>query len=164
MLTQKRLKNVLKYTHKTGIWVWKNPTSTKIKAGAIAGTITKRGYRKIRIDGTKYRSGRLVWLYVYGVWPVYEIDHKNRIRDDDRFINLREATRFGNIVNKGLLKNNKSGFTGVYFDKRIKRWCAQIEKKRKTYYLGSFTFITDAISARREAEIKFGFRVHSECN
>ena len=50
-----------------------------------------------------------------------------------------------------LLPNNKSGHTGVYQSKTGK-WRAQITFKRKTYSLGSFDCITDAVRARKRGE------------
>lgn len=52
---------------------------------------------------------------------------------------------------KKLLKSNKSGYTGVY-EKPDGRWCAQITFKRKTYYLGTFDDIKDAVKARKRGE------------
>ena len=50
-----------------------------------------------------------------------------------------------------LTKSNKSGYTGVY-QKSNGRWCAQITFKRKTYYLGVFDDIQDAVRARKRGE------------
>ena len=50
-----------------------------------------------------------------------------------------------------LLKNNKSGYTGVY-QGADGRWRAQITFKRKTYYLGTFDDIQDAVRARKRGE------------
>ena len=52
---------------------------------------------------------------------------------------------------RNLLKSNKSGHTGVY-QKPNGRWCAQITFKRKTYYLGTYDDIKDAVKARKRGE------------
>ena len=49
-------------------------------------------------------------------------------------------------------KNNKSGTTGVFFATREQKWVAQIRFKGKTYYLGMYKKIEDAIAARMKAE------------
>lgn len=51
-----------------------------------------------------------------------------------------------------LISSNTSGYTGVYQDKKSGKWRAQITFKKKTYYLGSFEKIEDAIKARRRGE------------
>ena len=48
--------------------------------------------------------------------------------------------------------SNTSGYTGVYQSTRTGKWSAQITFKGKTYYLGSFADIQDAVAARKEGE------------
>lgn len=51
-----------------------------------------------------------------------------------------------------LVRSNTSGHNGVYFNRRSEKWAAQIGFKGRTYYLGSFENIDDAVAARQEAE------------
>jgi hypothetical protein len=51
-----------------------------------------------------------------------------------------------------LLPTNTSEYTGVYQNRRSGKWCAQITFKRKTYYLGSYDRLEDAVAARRHGE------------
>lgn len=51
-----------------------------------------------------------------------------------------------------LIASNTSGHTGVYFNRRNGRWVAQITFKGKTYYLGSYAGIEEAILARKRGE------------
>lgn len=51
-----------------------------------------------------------------------------------------------------LASNNSSGYNGVYFNRKNQKWTAQIGFKGKTYYLGSYHKIEDAVKARRNAE------------
>lgn len=53
---------------------------------------------------------------------------------------------------KRLLKNNSSGYNGVYLNRRTQKWTAQIGFKGKNYNLGSFSWIEDAVDARKKAE------------
>ena len=53
------------------------------------------------------------------------------------------------------IRSNTSGHNGVYRDKRSGKWCAQITFMGKTYYLGSFSDIRDAIGARWRGEEKY---------
>jgi hypothetical protein len=66
------------------------------------------------------------------------IDHINRDRLDNRRQNLRIATRSQNECNKGLISTNKSGFKGVFFDKRAQKWRAEIRIDGKLIYLGLY--------------------------
>lgn len=50
------------------------------------------------------------------------------------------------------IASNKSGYNGVYRERRTGRWAAQITFKGKTYYLGSYTDIQDAVKARKRGE------------
>lgn len=51
-----------------------------------------------------------------------------------------------------ILSSNTSGHTGVYLQKGTGKWAAQITFKRKTYYLGAYERIEDAIKARKKGE------------
>lgn len=51
-----------------------------------------------------------------------------------------------------LISSNSSGHNGVYLNKKTQKWAAQITFKGKTYYLGAFTKIEDALTARKKAE------------
>jgi HNH endonuclease len=60
-----------------------------MKAGSIAGTLDSDGNRVIRINRRMYIAPRLAWLLVKGRWPKGPIQHRNCIKDDNRFANLR---------------------------------------------------------------------------
>jgi hypothetical protein len=53
--------------------------------------------------------------------------------------NLRICTRSENLRNQGKQSDNSSGFKGVSFFKRNKKWVAQIMVNGKYIYLGYFT-------------------------
>lgn len=61
-------------------------------------------------------------------------------------VTILEATK------RRRVSSNQSGYTGVYQNKKNGKWVAQITFKRKTYYLGSYEKITDAIKARQRGE------------
>ena len=62
-----------------------------------------------------------------------------------------EDTNIKNLTSK-LAKNNTSGIKGVHWDKTRNKWVAQIEFKKKHYFLGRFSKKEDAIKVRKEAE------------
>lgn len=53
--------------------------------------------------------------------------------------------------------NNISGHTGVHWHKRKKKWVAQIGDGTRQIFLGYFEDINDAITARQEANERYGF-------
>lgn len=50
------------------------------------------------------------------------------------------------------IASNTSGYTGVYWNKRNQKWAAQITFKGKTYYLGTYDKMEDAVKARKRGE------------
>jgi len=159
-LIQTRLKERLSYNLETGIFTWISSTH-KQRVGQPAGCINTDGYRVININGYQYRASILAWLYVEGYWPEHEIDHKDRIRDNDKWDNLKHVTRLCNSINRKVFKNNKSGITGICFDTKRNKWRADIRISKKLIFLGRFKSITDAVLARWRAEVKYNF---SDCN
>lgn len=76
-LTQKRLKELLKYDPETKIWTWIKIHSKKMKINDIAGYIRKnRDYREITIDYKSYQESRLACLYMEGYLPECKIGRK----------------------------------------------------------------------------------------
>ena len=75
------------------------------------------------------------------------IDHINHNGLDNRRENLRICTRAENSRNRGKQKNNTSGYKGVCWYKRDKKWRAQIKKDSKKIHIGYFDIIEDAARA-----------------
>ena len=126
-----------------------------VKIGQKAGWKGKNKYWVISIDKHKYYAHHLAWYYIIGEWPSKDIDHKNTIKDDNRFINLRLATESQNGANSIISKNNKSGYKGVFWDNIRKKWQAKIKKNRKSYFLGRYFKIEDAINAYNKKALEF---------
>ena len=123
--------------------------------GTVAGSKDKHGYVNINIDGKKYKCHRLVWLYLYGVWPKKEIDHINRVRDDNRIENLREATSEEQKWNTKLYSHNSTGVKGVSWDSQHKKYRASITVKNSFKHLGFFENLEEAVAERKRAETVF---------
>lgn len=157
MLNQDTLKEIISYDPVTGNFIWIKPVANRIKAGDFAGTESGNGYISIKIKSKAYLAHRLAWLYMTGKWPKCQIDHDNHIRQDNRWINLFEATNIENSRNRSLSKKNTSGFNGVSWMKGSKRWRAQIRVDGRLIILGLFSDINLAVLARKEADIKYGF-------
>ena len=83
-------------SHFVAEWIWRR--WNRKYAGNRAGWLVN-GYRVLDLgmfEGkrlTSMRAGRIVWAMTKGEWPTLTIDHINRVRDDDRIDNLRDATR-----------------------------------------------------------------------
>ena len=158
LISQQDLKELFWLNRDTGDLMNRLKRSSSASANAVAGWIDKpSGYRRIKINGVQYRMHRLVWLYHFGEWPVDEIDHINGERLDNRIDNLRVVTNQENCKNQKLPRNNKSGVTGVHFNKHHQKWQAQIKGDGKLKHLGSFANFEDAVAARKAAEILYGF-------
>ena len=155
MITQERLKEILDYNSETGILTYKISTNNRIHIGDIVRCRRPDGYLSIQIDNKRYLVHRIIWFWVTGKWPKYQIDHINGIENDNRWCNLREATNQQNNFNKGMRKNNTSGKIGVYRHNRKKPWAACIVYAGKTCYLGSFYTKEEAYAAYCEAALKY---------
>ena len=152
MLTQEKLKEILKYDENTGIFTWLIRPRNNVYFQDIAGTYDRKGYLKIIYQRKLYLGHWLAWLYVYGKWPDNEIDHINGDASDNRICNLRDVTRKQNMENKSIYKTNKSGYSGVTWHSRDKKWNVRIGHYGKRISLGYFDDLNEAISARIQAE------------
>lgn len=153
MITYKRLREVLDYDPKTGVFTWRIARQ-RIRKGAKAGSLTKF-YIQIKIDYKLYYAHRLAHLYMTGLWPIDEVDHRNGKKTDNRWSNLRESTRSLNMQNqRSAPKNSRTGVLGVSFRKNcsFNPWYAQIKINRKHKYLGSYATSTAAHTAYLEAK------------
>lgn len=155
MLTQDRLQELLSYNPDSGLFTWLVPVSRRIKVGGIAGSPSSGGYVRIHIDGKKYKAHRLAWLYTSGKWPAECIDHINGIRNDNRMLNLREATNSENKQNLRVANvNNKTGLLGVSYRKSGK-FIARITINGARIDIGNFNNAEEAHQAylRKKQEL-----------
>jgi hypothetical protein len=156
-LTQDYLKEQLNYEPTTGLFTRKVSNNYRVKVGDVAGSMTAQGYRQINFNGKVYKAHRLAFLWMNGEFPTNQVDHINHNRLDNRWINLRVASQQENQRNASMRADNKSGFTGVGWHKRDKKWGARIRIKGKNKHLGYFTDLDEAINARKRANVKHNF-------
>lgn len=156
-LTRDRLCELLDVDVEKGIFVWKHTMGGKAKKGQEAGALTANGYVQLRLDKQDYLAHRLMWFYVYGAFPVLQIDHIDRDKTNNSANNLRLATPKQNGENRSLKSNNSSGHRGVFFRKNLisKPWHVSIMNNRKTIHIGFFATLDEAIKERRIAEDKY---------
>ena len=159
-LTQERLKSLLSYNPETGEFTWLVSRGNR-QAGESTGCPRSNGrgkvYVVIQIDGRLYLAHRLAWLYSYGAWPENQIDHIDQDSLNNRLINLRDVTNAENNKNRKRQNKNRSGVTGVLFINDRQKWRARIAVNGKFIHLGYFEVKDDAIVARKNADVKYGF-------
>ena len=146
-LDRKRLKDVVRYDKKTGLFYWRVSTGKACRDG-VAGHTDSYGYTKISIDGVKYFAHRLAWFYVRGVWPLQNIDHIDRCKNNNKLANLRDVSQSLNGLNGPIRANNSSGYTGVSYDQRRSNWVAYVTRGRQKKHLGCFETCQQAAIAR----------------
>jgi hypothetical protein len=116
-------------------------------AGKLIHNVESNGYLQVRWKGILYMAHRVVWLMEKGVWPSEHIDHKDHDRQNNRIGNLRDVTQGVNNANK---QTNKSGHSGVFFQKRStnRPWMVQVYTQGRYVTQQSFANINDAVAHR----------------
>lgn len=145
MITQDRLKEVLRYEPETGFFFWRVRKANRLSVGDRAGSPNSEGYWHIYIDGKLYKAHRLAWLYVHGAFPKAYMDHKNHIKSDCRIENLREATRQQNGANQPARGGHR--LKGASWRRDVNKWAAYISRGGKRTHLGHFDTAEEAHAA-----------------
>jgi prefoldin subunit 5 len=145
-LNQEYLKSILHYDFETGLFTWLVNKSFRCKIGDIAGRFNDSMHRCICIDGKQLYAHRLAWLWMTGEWPKNLIDHKDNNPSNNKWENLREATRSQNGKNSKVRITNKLGIKGI-------------SKNRSGYLvricLGTYDTIEEAIEVYNKAILKY---------
>lgn len=145
-MTQAELKALLDYDPETGTFWWKaKPKWSHIDISQPAGSLGSRGYRKIKINCREYSEHRLAFLWMTGRFPYCEIDHINLVRHDNRWSNLREATKSQNKANSTVAARCKLGVKGVV--KYGNKYLASITKDGRCRLIGSYKTVAEAHAA-----------------
>ena len=151
MLTASKAAQQLSYDPETGVFRWLQKRNNRSLAGSVAGGINSGGYRNIALLGKCYRAGRLAVLMMTGEWPPQEVDHIDGVRDNDRWSNIRLASRTLNNRKKSRARvDSASGVLGVTASRG--RWKAVIEANGKSRHIGLFDTIEAASAAYRAAK------------
>jgi HNH endonuclease/AP2 domain len=149
------LANYVDYDPATGSFLRKK-YKNQYKPGTDAGSLNNKGYVQVCIAGTPYKAHRVAWAIMTGEWPIYEIDHKNGQRGDNRWENLRHATKSQNQGNARKRSDNTSGFKGVWRHKE--KWRSVVFKDRRKYHIGLF----DTPEEAHAAYVKKATELHGE--
>jgi hypothetical protein len=174
------LRSLLRYDSETGFLFWKERPVSMFKdhggrytaewcaknfnnkhAGNRALTaVNQSGYLTGGILGRVHSAHRVAWALHHGSWPLdgEDMDHINRVKQDNRAKNLRLATKTQNGHNR-ILHREKSPYIGVTWYKPTGKWVAKVTKDKKCHYLGTFTDVELAARARdRKAVELYGDR------
>lgn len=136
MITYEQARRLFSYNQRTGILRWRVRPRGRTRPGNVAGCPSDTGHLQVRIFGKKYYAHRIIWLWMTGSWPIEETDHRDLNPGNNRWTNLREATKTQNRRNKSKGKNTLSPFKGV--SKSGKRWRARIKQDGIERVLGYF--------------------------
>jgi len=157
-LSWARLISLLSYNPYTGQFTWIKGRG-HMAAGSMAGSVNAQGYITISINGDSFLAHRLAWYYVHRQWPIKgkQIDHKNRVRCDNRIANLHVVSATQNSHNRGATSRSSSGIMGVCWEKDRGNWRAHICIRGRDHNLGNYDNLYQAVWARHKAEIKAGY-------
>lgn len=138
--TREFLRSLFDYDPETGVVRWKEATKYKpnIKGKPAGARKSVGGYLAVEVRSVPVPVHRLAWFLHTGEVPPEDLDHRNHDKGDNRFANLRPATRLQNSRNRGPNKNNTSGFKGVCAHKATSLWKAQIGVGPNRGYLGLY--------------------------
>ena len=126
MTTQQRLRELFIYDNGRLV---RRVSVKGSHAGTVIGTKKPKGYMVAVVDGEMYRVHHLVWMYHHGHFAK-ELDHINRVRDDNRIENLRPCTHSQNLGNSAPRVHK---YKGVTFCKQTGKWRAQLKNRRQRF-------------------------------
>lgn len=147
-ITPEMVRELLDYDSDTGVLTWRVDRGHFPCAGMPAGGRSSHGRINVKLDGRLIAAHRIIWAHVTGAWPIDEIDHRDGNPGNNRFANLREATRPQNCQNTRFVRrNSSSGHKGVSYRKECGKWRARIAVNGKHIVLGVFASKDEAIAA-----------------
>jgi hypothetical protein len=145
--TAEMFRKHFRYEPDTGNLYWIGRTGGRVVNGMLAGSFNAYGYRTVMVGHRNYPVHRVAWTMMTGTWPDGEIDHRDLNRANNKWDNLRVATRAQNSHNYPKRKDNTTGFKGVVFAKHAKKFMARICINSKGHHLGYFNTAEEAHEA-----------------
>jgi hypothetical protein len=148
------LSRFISYDPSTGLFT--RHTLCKADNNSSIGPLINKdsgGYIIFSVLGISYLAHRLAFPFM-GLDMPDIVDHINRIRHDNRWVNLRSANKFTNAQNRGLGKNNRSGHPGVIYDKCRDKYRTYCRINGRQYTAGRFDIFDDAVTAIDELKTR----------
>lgn len=150
-----RLREALNYDPGTGIFTWLINPGGRNLLGKEAGCLPPSGRRWLSIDQVHLIASRAAWAWMTGEWPSAEIDHEDTNPQNNRWNNLRLATRSQQQANQKTRCDNSLGLKGVRLHKQSGLFHARIGREGKS--LGYFKTPEEAHAAYAvAAKARFG--------
>jgi len=142
------------YDPNTGLFWWKLRGCSR-RFDRPIGSVSSQGYIIVRYKNIGHKAHRVAWVIMKGRWPKLQIDHKDTNPSNNKWNNLRLATRTQNKRNGRCYKNNKTGIKGVHTRSGRSGCQSSIRVNRKLKYLGSFATLEEAAAAYAVAAKKY---------
>ena len=156
----------IEYNEKEGVFYYKS-TSTKYPTST-----TKKGYVKLSVGDIGSReyvyAHRVAWFFLFGYFPIHQVDHIDLDKGNNSCDNLRKAEPFQNNGNVAPRKGCYSKYKGV-----TKRYSANFPWRargfitnngvKRSVYLGSFLTEEEAAKAYNEWA-QFHFQEYARIN
>ncbi|EMF5533968.1 HNH endonuclease [Salmonella enterica] len=142
MISKEELRRMFDY-REDGNLIWKpregDEHFNKIFAGTVAGSRQSTGHRVVELYNGSIAIGahRLIYAWHTGEWPEI-VDHKDKDSTNDRFENLRPATRSDNACNQKVRSDNHLGVKNIHrktngtYQVRITKHGKQVSKTLKS--------------------------------
>lgn len=153
VLTQEELKRHLHYDAETGVFTWLVNRTNGVKAGDKAGVLA-RGYVVFCLKNRQWSAHRLAFLYMEGRFPSDFIDHVNGQKDDNRWVNLREANNSENQRNRSGTGSN-CGIKNVTYVRNRDKYQVSLKVDGREKFIGYFQDLELAELVALEAREKF---------
>jgi len=138
------------FSYEDGYLVRIKNVSSRARIGGVAGTLNKRGYLQVRIEGRIFLVHRLIFAYHKNYFPEF-IDHIDGNPLNNKIENLRACTKNENCRNSKTPMTNKSGVKGVHWCKNRNKWVSQIWVNNRPISLGGFDDLSEAEEIVRQA-------------
>ena len=148
------VRELLHYDPETGVFTWLKRIAQRQYVGDVAGCLKSNGYVQIKYRRKNYPAHRLAWLWMTGEWPKDEVDHRDRNRANNRWLNLRAATRKQNQENRTPRKDSTSGVTGVLWSNRDQAWRVTIHVDGRKRHIATRKSLDEAVAIRAAASRK----------
>ena len=109
------------------------------------------GYKSIYLMRGRYYAHVVTYVCMSGNYPPKgtHMDHKDRNPKNNRWSNLRPVSSSTNCRNRGVRKDNTTGYTGVSYAKNFDKYRAQVFADGKNQSLGYHDTIEEASAARQ---------------